>query len=125
MCPRGISADCPTMCWTHRGCARYSRMVSDTLSLENQSISALKAVAIAWIDCDLYESTKPVLEFLAERLSPGSVICFDDWFNIKGRPDCGEQKACEEWLARNPQLRLTPYSRFGWHGQSFIVDHVS
>jgi len=98
---------------------------SDTLSPENQSISALKAVAIAWIDCDLYESTKPVLVFLTERLSHGSVICFDDWFNIKARPDCGEQKACQEWLTRNPQLRLTPYSRFGWHGQSFIVHHVS
>ena len=92
---------------------------SDTLSPENHSISALKAVAIAWIDCDLYESTKPVLEFLTERLSNGSVICFDDWFNIQARPDCGEQRACQEWLTRNPQLRLTPYSRFGWHGQSF------
>jgi O-methyltransferase len=95
------------------------------LCLQKISQSALKAVAIAWIDCDLYESTKPALEFLTERLSHGSVICFDDWFNIKARPDCGEQKACHDWLTCNPQLRLTPYSRFGWHGQSFIVHHVS
>jgi hypothetical protein len=33
-------------------------------------------VSLAWIDFDLYESTKVVLEFLARRLAIGGIIDF-------------------------------------------------
>jgi hypothetical protein len=94
---------------------------SETLVNENPLIETLRVVAVAWVDCDLYESTKPVLEFLTTRLQDGSLIFFDDWFSCKGRPDCGEQRACKEWLENKRHIRLTEYSKFGWHGQSFIV----
>jgi O-methyltransferase len=94
---------------------------AETLREDNPVLHALENVAIAWVDCDLYESTVPVLNFLTNRLQDGSLIYFDDWFCFKGRPDRGEQRACHEWLKRSPHLRLTPYTRFGWHGQSFLV----
>jgi len=94
---------------------------SESLNRNNPALAGLDKVAVAWIDCDLYESTKPVLEFLIPHLQDGGLIFFDDWFCLKGRPDCGEQRACQEWLKSNPQIQLMPYSRFGWHGQSFIV----
>ncbi len=94
---------------------------SDSLVPGNPLLKDLKPVAIAWVDCDLYESTQPVLEFLTSRLQDGSLIYFDDWFCFKGRPDCGEQRACAEWLQKNPHIQLMPYAKFGWHGQSFIV----
>jgi O-methyltransferase len=81
----------------------------------------LEQVAIAWIDCDLYSSTVPVLEFLAPRLSQGAVVLFDDWFCFKGDPDKGEAKATAEWLERNPQLSLVPWRQFNWAGQAFIL----
>src|SRR4051794_30455488 len=37
-------------------------------------------IAVAWVDCDLYESTVPVLDFLTTQLQDGSVLVFDDWF---------------------------------------------
>jgi O-methyltransferase len=94
---------------------------SDTLTEDNPALRGLAKVAIAWVDCDLYESTVPVLNFLTNRLQDGSLIFFDDWFCFKGHPDKGEQRACREWLERNSQIRLTEYSRFGLHGLSFIV----
>ncbi len=96
-------------------------LFSKTLVTDDPSVQSLNRVAVAWVDCDLYESTVPVLNFLATRLQDGSLLFFDDWFNHKGRSDCGEQKACGEWLRRYPHIQLAEYSKFGWHGKSFIV----
>jgi O-methyltransferase len=95
-----------------------------TLVKDNPLLKAIGRAAIVWVDCDLYESTVPVLKFLTDRLQDGSLIYFDDWFCFKGRSDFGEQRACREWLVRNPHIQLTPFSRFGCFGQSFIV-HLS
>uniref|UniRef100_A0A9E7ZV79 TylF/MycF family methyltransferase n=1 Tax=Bosea sp. NBC_00436 TaxID=2969620 RepID=A0A9E7ZV79_9HYPH len=78
-------------------------------------------VAAAWIDCDLYSSTVPVLEFLTSRLSVGTVLLFDDWRCFRNQADWGQQRACKEWLDRNPQIRLNPFIDFGFHGVSFTV----
>jgi hypothetical protein len=42
------------------------------------------AVRLAHIDCDLYASTTTVLEALAPRLVPGSVLVFDDFLAYPG-----------------------------------------
>lgn len=36
------------------------------------------------VDCDLYSSTRTVLEQLAPRLVPGTIIVFDEYFNYHG-----------------------------------------
>lgn len=92
-----------------------------TLKPENPQTSAIDKVAAAWIDCDLYESTVPVLEFLTNRLSVGSVLLFDDWRCYRNLADFGQQRACSEWLERNPQIALNPFVDFGFHGQAFTV----
>jgi hypothetical protein len=84
----------------------------------------LDRVAVAWIDCDLYASTVPVLDYLTPRISQGSVLMFDDWFTFRASPERGEMRACAEWLERNPALRLTPWRQFHFAGQSFIVQDV-
>jgi hypothetical protein len=79
-------------------------------------------IAVAWVDCDLYESTVPVLDFLTTQLQDGAVLVFDDWFCFHGRPDRGEQRACREWLDANPEISLVPYRDFHWAGRSFLVN---
>ena len=79
-------------------------------------------IAIAWVDCDIYESTVPVLEFLTTQLQDGSVLVFDDWYRFHGRPDRGEHRACREWLEANPDISLIPYRDFHWAGRSFLVN---
>lgn len=98
---------------------------SDTLrpGTASDSLIADQSLAIAYVDCDLYESTRDVLPFLRRKMIQGGVIIFDDWFCFAGHPLKGEQKACREFLAANPEVVLVPFQRFGWHGHSFIF-HV-
>lgn len=79
-------------------------------------------IAVAWIDCDLYESTMPVMDFLTDKLVHGAVLCFDDWHCYASSPDEGQQRAVKEWLEKNPHISLRPYGRFSVKGESFIVN---
>lgn len=85
-----------------------------------QRLSTKKA-AFVFIDCDLYESTVPVLNFIMDYLQSGTVIAFDDWHSFKGSPEKGEQKAFNEWLRRNPAVEALEFRKFGWSGNSFIL----
>ncbi len=78
---------------------------------------------IVYIDCDLFEPTYAVLNFIKDFIVDGSVIIFDNWFLFRGDPELGERKAFEVFARENPQLSFTQFHKFGWHGESFIV-HV-
>jgi hypothetical protein len=93
-----------------------------TLTQETKAKYGLHKAAIIMIDCDLYESTVPVLDFLTDIVGQGSILIFHDWFRFRGDPNCGEQRACREWLARNPQLELLEYWREGPQAVSFLVN---
>ncbi|MCF8077797.1 MAG: TylF/MycF family methyltransferase [Desulfobacterales bacterium] len=94
---------------------------NESLAIERSQIHGIDNIAVAWIDCDLYESTVPVLDYLTPRLNPGAVVIFDDWRCYRNHPDYGEQRACREWLERNPQISLKELLSFGWNGIAFTV----
>jgi hypothetical protein len=94
---------------------------NETLAPGRAAAHGIDKIAVAWIDCDLYESTVPVLEYLAPRLAVGSVIAFDDWRCYRNQPDFGQQRATREWLARHPRLSLAELLSFGWNGNVFTV----
>lgn len=82
----------------------------------------LEAASVVWIDCDLYESTVCALDFVTELVQDGTVVLFDDWYCFRARSDRGEQRACREWLERNPGINLVPYRDFHWAGRAFVVN---
>jgi predicted O-methyltransferase YrrM len=49
-------------------------------------------ISFLHIDCDLYSSTKTVFDEIGSRICPGTVICFDEYFNYFGWQE-GEYKA--------------------------------
>jgi hypothetical protein len=93
-----------------------------TLNNQTKEQHKLRRAAVVMIDCDLYESTVPVLEFLTDLVDQGTILIFHDWFRFKGSPKCGEQRACREWQKRYPQLELVEYWREGPQAVSFLIN---
>jgi O-methyltransferase len=79
-------------------------------------------VALAYVDCDLYSSTKTVLDFLAPRLKHGMILALDDYFNWGPAQIAGERRALVEFLGSGTHWDLLPYLTIGWHGMSFVVE---
>jgi hypothetical protein len=73
------------------------------------------------IDCDLYESTVPVLEFITPLLQQGTILIFDDWFRFRGSRHHGERRACHGWLQRNPGVELEDWYQEGPQCKAFLV----
>lgn len=59
-----------------------------------------EAIAFMHVDCDLYSSTKTVLDLTGERLAPDAVLVFDEFFNYPGWQQ-HESRAWAEFLARS------------------------
>jgi len=94
---------------------------SDTCSAKTRELHGMKSASIVHIDCDLYESTKIVLEFIRPLLIDGTVIVFDDWYSFRGNPDLGEQRAFREWAPTVVGFQFTEYQKEGPWRNSFIA----
>lgn len=95
----------------------YDQSLNDA----QHAVMAGRTAAIVYIDCDLYESTVPVLNFIERYLVNGTIVCFDEFYCYAGRPDQGEQRALTEFLERNPHIEFQRYLPYCPAGQSFIV----
>jgi hypothetical protein len=78
--------------------------------------------AVVSIDCDLYESTASVLEYLLGRqtYSDGCAVFFDDWYCNRGSPRFGEQKAWAEYTSKY-NIRFTDWGPYSVVGRKFIL----
>ena len=91
----------------------------DSLTPATKKKHSIEKAAIVYIDADLYESAVPIFDFLTDILDTGSILVIDDWFRHQGVPTAGIQKACNEWLERNPNIRLVLLHQ--WRRVAFIV----
>lgn len=80
-----------------------------SLTVELQQKFLPRKAAVVYIDCDLYKSTVPVLEFVRPFLQVGTVIVFDDWNCFYGEPGRGERRAWREFCAAHPELRFVEF----------------
>lgn len=95
----------------------YDQILTDELKKR----LPIKRASVVWIDCDLYESTVPVLDFVTDYITTGSFLVFDDWFSFGADPSAGEMRATNEWLAQNSNITLVEYHKFHTGGISFLV----
>jgi hypothetical protein len=94
----------------------------ETLTAATAERLRLGKAAFVNVDCDLYESTVPVLRFVTPLLQTGTILYFDDWFSYRGSMDHGEARAVREWLERHPEIRLVDYRNVGVTGKMFVVN---
>lgn len=57
-------------------------------------------VTFLHVDCDLYSSTRTVLEHVGPRLAEGAVVLFDEYYNYPGWQQ-HEHRAWREWTQDN------------------------
>jgi len=70
----------------------------------------LGPVAFLHVDCDIYSSTRTIFECLGDRIVPGTVIVFDEFFNYPNWQS-HEYRALSEFLARSGRrLRYIGYA---------------
>jgi hypothetical protein len=81
----------------------------------------IRTVAIALVDCDLYESTRDVMFFLENVIADNTILMFDDWNCFDGDENRGQRRAVREFLDRSPGWRLEDWFAYGDYGQVFIV----
>jgi hypothetical protein len=96
---------------------------SDSLTpgLQRRFITEESNIALATVDCDLYESAVPVFEFMEPLLQDGSVIYMDDLFvGNKGNPGRGVARAFLEWQQRS-RWSVIRHLDVGWWGRSYFV----
>jgi hypothetical protein len=76
-------------------------------------------MAFLHIDCDLYSSTKTIFDLCKDRISTGTVIVFDEYFNYPGWKD-GEFKAFQEFVSSNNlRYQYLGYNRY--HEQAAVL----
>ncbi len=99
----------------------FSESLRNKAKLDNLPLGKVRVILI---DCDLYESTKDVLNFIEPYLQKGTVILFDDWNCFEADDERGERKAWREFLDQRPQIKAVLTSYFGWHGAMFMLTQV-
>lgn len=93
----------------------------EVLNKQTKSKLKIKKASFIYIDCDLYESTKPVLEFITDYIQNGTILVFDDWNLYNADPNQGERRAFKEWLGKHKNITAEKYLSIGYMGQSFIL----
>jgi len=109
---------------TRHGMAREKLIVikgfyDKTLTPELKEKLLPSKAAVIYIDCDLYTSTVPVLNFIKEFLQKGTIIVFDDWHCFYGDPERGERRAFKEFREQNLDLIFEDFISTG-EQKSFV-----
>jgi predicted O-methyltransferase YrrM len=75
-------------------------------------------IAFMHVDCDLYSSTKTVLDLTGDRLAADAVLVFDEFFNFPGW-QLHEHRAWTEFLARTG--RTFEYLAYTGNNEQVVV----
>uniref|UniRef100_UPI003AF5ECD4 TylF/MycF/NovP-related O-methyltransferase n=1 Tax=Campylobacter fetus TaxID=196 RepID=UPI003AF5ECD4 len=102
-------------------------------SLNNELLLDLKhkdvKASLIYIDCDLYTSSKTVLNFIAQSnfLQDGTIIAFDDWDLYRANPHKGQRKAFEEFkeqISGGVEWQFEEWRKFNSASTSFIAQKI-
>ena len=92
-----------------------------TRDLQHQLLDQYDRIALANIDCDLYESAVPVFRFIEPLLQEGSLIYIDDLFvGYRGTPARGVARAFLEFQQYS-RFKFIQHMQVGWWGRSYIA----
>jgi O-methyltransferase len=80
----------------------------------------LAKACLIFIDCDLYESSVSIFDFITDLLQDGTAIIIDDYFRYSANPRKGIQRALREWLAKNSSIAVSELTRCSANRVAFV-----
>jgi len=92
---------------------------AETLTQDLRERHPFRRATVAFLDCDLYTSTRDVLQWLEPYLDD-TYLLLDDWYTYDD-PELGQQKAYGELLGANPTLEAEDLGRFQVNGNWFRI----
>ena len=95
-----------------------------TLNEVTQKKFGMRRCSLCVIDCDLYESSRFVLNFIEPLIHKDMIVLFDDWNSYEKDPNKGERRALREFLEQRSGIHATHLFEFGGHGQAFMLSRV-
>ena len=93
----------------------YNKILNDDFLKEYN----LKKASIILIDCDMYQSTLEVLNFIPKILSKKTIVLFDDFYLTDNTS--GQQLAIKQWQ-KNKKIKLKEFCEYGLL-KGFIVSY--
>ena len=94
----------------------------ETLTPATVARHGIRKASLIMIDCDIYTSTKTVLDFCEPLIGDRAVVLFDDWLSGGlAERNQGEKRAFEEMLAKRPQLVAEAFGDYGANSKVFVV----
>ena len=105
--------------------ADWSRMYlikgffNESLASEEVQRFDIRRIAVALVDCDLYQSTVDVLAFLTSRILDGALVLMDDWKSFGEESERGQPLALAEFARVQPQWNIEPLFEYGSYGRVF------
>jgi hypothetical protein len=95
---------------------------NETLNEETIRRHDLRKIALAFIDCDTYSSSKAALAFIAPFAVEPMIVCLDDWkLNNLDIKNLGEYRAFNEFLDVNPNLIAKEIKSYNRKSKTFLV----
>ena len=98
----------------------YEGFYNDTLTSDLQK--QMDKAAIVHSACDLYSSTREVLEFIKPLLQQGTIVMFNSFYYGLGNPHVGESGALQEFLENNKDIQFIDYYNYSHMCKAFIVN---
>lgn len=82
-----------------------------------------KKAVLVHLDCDLYSSTKFVLDKLIEKdvLQDGTILYCDDYNCNNANPTMGQRAAISNVFNEKSRFTISDYISYGWHGKAFFI----
>lgn len=87
--------------------------------LISNNLSEMNKIAFAFVDCDIYESTLDVFDFLKKRMSNGGFIMIDDYTSIDNNG-----KTISKSFLSNFKINENVYV-FGYYSNGIIFRYIT
>jgi|TARA_B100001093_G_scaffold520510_1_gene617185 hypothetical protein len=86
-------------------------LINDNILNLKKHQSKLKKISLIYVDCDIYETTKLILDELHSKISKGGYIVFDEGNQRRGT---GESLAMENFYSKNKNKFKKIYLKEGY-----------